>query len=77
MTLTMLVLPEGAAAVAFPATVLTNNTSPTAPGSWSNVTVPLNNIPFVSEAAPNATANKPSQVATASASANSQVPSDL
>ena len=28
-------------------------------------------------AAPNATANKPSQVATASASANSQVPSDL
>ena len=38
--------------------------------------MPLINIPLVSEAAPKATANKPSDVAAAFGFANSQVPSD-
>ena len=69
--------PEGAVAVASPAVVERYKTSPTAPGSWSNVTIPLKSIPLVLDAAPKATANNPSLVDAASASANYQVPSDL
>ena len=73
----MSLLSDGAVDEASPAVLLKYKTSPTAPGSWSNVTMPLKSIPLVSDAAPRATPSNPSDVATALAFATSHVPSDL